>query len=251
MLVPDPLRAGEILAAFVNRDEGLHGLADLSFYPRAIASAVGIPAALIALALWAALLTRGLGPRLCAAFFVIVTAVMLTLHPNKQERYLFTALPVILLLAESELAERLRRLRGREVLWLAAAVIVLVARNPLAEIREAAAGAARLAEARPILGYIEANVAGRQPVLVLGTTGLLPHLALTWELLEREQREPSVDLLLFPRAGDASASYRTGYPPEDGPPVRRGPEAVRSPAGDSGASSPSSSGPARPSFPTG
>jgi hypothetical protein len=217
MLVPDPLRAGDILAAFVNRDEGLHGLADLSFYPRAIASEVGTPAALITLALWAALLTRGLGRRLCAVVFIIVTAVMLTLHPNKQVRYLFTALPVILLLAESELAERLRRLRGREILWLAAAVIVLVARNPLAEIRETAASAARLAEARPILGYIEANVAGRQPVLVLGTTGLLPHLALTWELLEHEQREPSVDLLLFPRAGDASASYRTGYPPADGP----------------------------------
>jgi hypothetical protein len=214
ILGPDPLRTGEILAAFVNRDEGLRGLADLSFYPRAITSAVGIPAALITLGLWAALLTRGLGRRLSSVVFVGVTVVMLTVHPNKQVRYLFPALPVILLLAESELAVRLRRLRGREVLWLATAVIVLVARNPLAEIRETAASAARLAGARPILGYIEANVAARQPVLFLGTTGLLPHLALTWELLEREQREPSVDLLSFPRGGD---TYRTGYPAEDGP----------------------------------
>ena len=49
---------------------------------------------------------------------------MLTVHPNKQERYLFTTLPVLLVLAETELAHRLRRLRGREALWPALAVIV-------------------------------------------------------------------------------------------------------------------------------
>jgi 4-amino-4-deoxy-L-arabinose transferase-like glycosyltransferase len=218
ILFPDPRRATELLGAFVNRDEGLHGLADLSFYPAAAASALGKPAALVTLLLLAAALARGPWQRrLPARLFVGVALLMLTLHPNKQVRYLFAALPVVLILAETELADRLRRLRGRGALWAALVVIVLVARNPLVEIREAAASAAPFEQARPILAYAEEHVSDRQPVLFLGTTGLLPHLALTWQLLEREQREPAVDLLLFPRPGDAEGAYRTGYPAQAGP----------------------------------
>jgi hypothetical protein len=218
MLLPDPRRAGELLAAFVNRDEGLHGLADVFFYPAAAASALGKPAALVVGLLLAAALARGPWQRrLPARLFVGVALLMLTLHPNKQVRYFFAVLPVILVLAETELADRLRRLRGRGVLWAALIAIVLVAHNPLADIRQAAANAAPLAEARRILAYAEEHVSGREPVLFLGTTGLLPHLALTWQLLEREQREPAVDLLLFPRLADGNRAYRTGYPAQAGP----------------------------------
>jgi hypothetical protein len=218
LLGPDPSRAGELLAAFVNRDEGLHGLADWFFYGQAIVATVGRPVALATLLIWVAVLAhRRLGQRLPSILFVAASLAMLTLHPNKQARYLFTTLPVVLVLAETELAHRLRRLGGREVLWPVLATVLLVARNPVAEIRQAAASAARLQEARPLLGYIAENVSGRQPVLFLGTTGLLPHLALTWELLERQQREPAVELLLFPRPGAGAAAYRTGYPAENGP----------------------------------
>ena len=218
ILIPDPLRARELLGAFVNRDEGLRGLADLSFYPRAVVAAIGGPVAVFTVLLLAAALARGhLGRRRPAVLFVGVALLMLTLHPNKQGRYLFTTLPVLFVLAETELADRLHRLRGREVLWPALAVIVLVARDPLNEIRWGSVGAARLEDARPILAYVESNVAGRQPVLFLGTTGMLPHLALTWEILEHQQREPAVDLLLFPGAADGGARYRTGYPPANGP----------------------------------
>ena len=215
ILLPDPLRAGELLAAFVNRDEGLHGLAAWLFYPRVMVSALGAPVALVALlALGATLTHRRLEPRLPAIVFVAASMAMLTLHPNKQARYLFTTWPVLLVLAETELAHRLRRLQGREVLWPALAVVLLLARDPLAQIRLSAESAHRLADARPILAHVAESVGRRQPVLFLGTTGLLPHLALTWELIERDAAEPRVDLLLFP---GGHGRHRTGYPAAMGP----------------------------------
>lgn len=215
ILLPDPFRAGELVAAFVNRDEGLRGLADWLFYPRAVVTAVGGPVALVAvLGFGATLAHRRLEPRLPAILFVTAATAMLTLHPNKQARYLFTTLPVLLVLAETELAHRLRRLRGREALWPALAVVLLVARDPLAQVRLSAQSAHRLDDARPILAHVAEKVGRRQPVLFLGTTGLLPHLALTWELLERQGAEPSVDLLLFP---GGPGPHRTGYPAASGP----------------------------------
>jgi hypothetical protein len=215
ILLPDPFRAGELLAAFVNRDEGLRGLAGWLFYPRAVVAALGWPVALVVLlGLAATLAHRRLEPRRPAILFVAAAMAMLTLHPNKQARYLFTTLPVLLILAETELAHRLRRLRGREALWPALAVILLFTRNPLAQVRLSAESARRLDDARPILAYVAESVGRRQPVLFLGTTGLLPHLALTWELIERQAAEPSVDLLLFP---DGPGRHRTGYPAAMGP----------------------------------
>jgi hypothetical protein len=52
-------------------------------------------------------------------------------------------------------------------------------------------------------------------VLFLGTTGLLPHAALTWTLLEHEGSEPEeVDLLPFPESTGWDPRYRSGYPRE-------------------------------------
>jgi hypothetical protein len=63
------------------------------------------------------------------------------------------------------------------------------------------------------------------PLLVLGSSGLLPHLALTWELLERDRREREVDLLLFPEDAGWTPRHRTGYPagmlPEYAPTLHR------------------------------
>ncbi|HET6897525.1 MAG TPA: hypothetical protein VFK70_04220 [Vicinamibacteria bacterium] len=218
ILWPGPRRAHELIGAFVNRDEGLRGLADLSFYAHVVVSEVGAPvAALIALLLAASVAGGRAGRRLPALAYVGLALLMLTLHPNKQSRYLFATLPVILVLAETELGDRSRRLRGSEALWAALATVILVKGNPVAQIRATAADAARLASARPILVYVEENVAGREPVLFLGTTGLLPHFALTWQMLEHAQREPAVELLPFPGAGSGDAAYRTGFPTAMGP----------------------------------
>jgi hypothetical protein len=218
IFLPDPLRLLELHGAFVNRDEGLRGLADLLFYPRAVVALVGVPVALTVMLSWAALIVRGhLGRRRTAVLFVGIALAMLTAHPNKQERYLFAVLPVVLILAETEAARVLARLPGRNVLWPAAAVLLVAAVDPRARLREAARDAASLDEARPILAYVAQAVGNRQPVLFLGTTGRLPHLALTWELLERQGSEPEVDLLLFPGENGWEGSHRSGYPAEMGP----------------------------------
>jgi hypothetical protein len=142
---------------------------------------------------------------------------MLTVHPNKQERYLFAVFPVVLLLAETELARTLWRLPGRNLLWPATAMLLVVTSDPRARLREAARDAASLDEARPILAYVAESVGNRQPVLFLGTTGRLPHLALTWELLERQSAEPEVDLLPFPGGDGWDGRHRSGYSTEIGP----------------------------------
>jgi len=56
----------------------------------------------------------------------------------------------------------------------AAAVLVLLARNPLARLDEAAVSAAELRGSRAIVDYVADNVPPRRPVLFLGTTGRLP-----------------------------------------------------------------------------
>jgi 4-amino-4-deoxy-L-arabinose transferase-like glycosyltransferase len=218
IFLPDPLRLGDLRAAFVNRDEGLHGLAGFLFYPRAIVRSVGAPMALAVVFLWMGLRTRGRwGRRGTAVLFVVIALAMLTVHPNKQERYLFAVLPVALILAETELARMLARLPRRNVLWAAAAILLLVIHDPRVRLREAARDSAKLNEARPILAYVAETVAGRQPVLFLGTTGLLPHLALTWELLERQSAEPAVQMLFFPDRGSWAGRHRSGYATEMGP----------------------------------
>jgi hypothetical protein len=49
-------------------------------------------------------------------------------------------------------------------------------------------------------------------VLVLGSSGLLPHSALSWQLLERDRRESEVDIMLFPFEEGWDARYRSAYP---------------------------------------
>jgi hypothetical protein len=146
--------------------------------------------------------------------FVASALLLLTLHPNKQTRYLWPVLPVLLVLAETEAARWVRRWRRVAVLWPAAAVLLFLAPRPFSRVTEAASSVAELRGARAIVGFAADAVAARQPVLFLGTTGLLPHYALTWELVEREGREPEVDLLTFPGDTGWDPRFRQGYPAE-------------------------------------
>jgi hypothetical protein len=139
---------------------------------------------------------------------------MLTLHPNKQWRYFLPALPILPAIAEAEVVRRLPRWRGMAWLWAAGAVALFLARGPLVQIQESARDRAQVAGAQPVLDYVVAQVPQGQPVLVLGSTGLLPHSALIWELFASEGREPEVELLLFPGEEGWDPRYRSGYPAE-------------------------------------
>ncbi len=214
ILWPNPQRGSEILGALANRDEGLRGFSDFLFYPKTVLNQVGAPAGLAVLLLLAVTAFRRETARLPALLLAAGTLVLLTSHPNKQERYLFPALPVMLVMAETEAARLLGRRRWLPALWSALTAALLVAGNPLARVDEQAQGASDLRGARSIVSYVADNVAYGEPVLFLGTAGLLPHLALTWELIEREQREPEVDLLPFPGSSGWDPRYRAGYPPE-------------------------------------
>jgi hypothetical protein len=211
----EPQRIDELLGILANKDEGLRGLASTLFYGQAVVDQAGWPVGIVVLLLLVrTALRRAEAPRLPSLLFVGTALLLLTLHPNKQQRYLFPVLPVLLVLAETEAAWLLRRRHGLLVLWPAAAVLVLLGGSPLAHITEAAASASELRGSRAILAYVADNVPPRQPVLFLGTTGLLPHYALTWELLERDHEEPDVDLLAFPGDSGWDPQFRGGYPTE-------------------------------------
>jgi len=219
-LYPDLSRGSELLAAIVNRDEGLRGLAGLLFYPRTLLEWLGWPAALVVLAALVVGVGRALrGRGLASALFVLFTLAMLTLHPNKQTRYVLMVFPVLLVLAETELALRLLRCVWRDALWIGIALVLVG--DPVGAIRVQAEDAAQLRGAHAILDFISAHVAPGQSVLCLGTTGRLPHFALSWQLLERDGREPQVDLLLFPGETGDDQRYRSGYPTEMRPEYER------------------------------
>jgi hypothetical protein len=211
----EPHRFDEFLGILLNKDEGLHGLEDALFYGKALSNFVGWPLgiAVLLLLLWT-MLRRAEPARLPSVLFVGSALLLLTLHPNKQQRYLWPALPVMLVLAETEAAQRLRRWRGVLVLWPAAAILAFVAANPLSQVTQAAASAGELRGSRTIVDFVADTVPPLQPGLFLGTTGLLPHYALTWELLERDGREPEVDLLTFPGDTGWDPRFRQGYPAE-------------------------------------
>jgi hypothetical protein len=198
----------------VNRDEGIHGLDAALFYPRGVIEVFGLAVAVaMAMGLVGVVLRRPSDARVASLIFVSLTLGLLLPHPNKQWRYLAPALPVLLGLAEAGWALWLRRVQNG-LLWALPAVCLLVVRQPLDGIREDAREAGSLAEAGPILRFAAQHVPPDRPVLVLGSSGLLPHIALSWELLERDRREPDVDLMLFPSADGWDARFRSGYPPE-------------------------------------
>lgn len=217
VLWSDPDRGPEILGAMVNLDEGHRGLSNLFFYAGVVLSSVGVPVGLAVIILLVVALFRPHTARLPALLLATTTLLLLTAHPNKQERYLFAVLPVILVIAETEAARILGRRGLPFVAWPLVAAAILVARNPLVQLDEQAADASTLRGGRSIVSYVADHVVSREPILFLGTTGLLPHLALTWELIERGQREPDVDLLVFPGSSGWDPRYQAGYPAEASP----------------------------------
>jgi len=216
MLAPDWTRLREFVDVLVNRDEGLRGWEGLLFYPRVLADWLGAAGAVIAaLGLTATVLRAG-GRALAALLFLLLTLAQLMAHANKQSRYLIPALPVLLALGELgwlRLVGRPRRALLRGVAWVALAAAVAATRDPGAQIRLAAAGDVPLRDSRGILRFVATAVPREGTLLLLGTTGRLPHLALTWELLERDARERAVELLQYPGERGWDPRFRAGYPP--------------------------------------
>lgn len=210
----EPSRLGEWLGVLVNKDEGVRGLANALFYGQVLFDSVGWPVAVaVLLLLLATLPRRPEAARLAPLLFVGLALLLLTLHPNKQQRYLFPVLPVMLVLAEVEAARLLLpRRKALGVLWPALAALALVALDPLRRLEESAASATELRGSRAIVDYLADNVPPGRPALLLGSTGLLPHYALTWELIERQRREPEIDLLPFPGDSGWDPRFRSGYP---------------------------------------
>lgn len=197
----------------VNRDEGIHGLDGLLFYPRSLVEILGLAVAIgLLLGLPAAFRRRAAGARLPSLLYASLTLLLLLAHVNKQWRYLAPAIPVLLAVAEAELAAWCAGLRLRGPAWALAAAALLVARDPLAAIRQAADEVKPYAEAGAMVRFAALHLPPDRPVLVLGSSGLLPHSALSWQLLERDRRESEVDIMLFPFEEGWDARYRSAYP---------------------------------------
>jgi len=217
MLGPDWTRARFFIDVLINRDEGLRGWEALLFYPRVLVGWLGAPGAAVAFfgVAVTATVRASRGRALTALLFVTLTLAQLTAHANEQARYLVPALPVLLALGELGWLRFVawpRRAALRSVGWAALAVAVAVARDPGGQIREAAAADEPLRASRAILGFVAAAVPREGPLLLLGTTGRLPHFALTWELLEHEARERDVELLQYPGERGWDPRFRAGYP---------------------------------------
>lgn len=206
----------------LNRDEGLTGFSNVFFYPREMAALLGWPlAALLAIALLASVLglrdTR-LRP---LVVFTVIGFTLITLHPNKQDRYMFTTLPVLYVLAELQLARWVGRYlaatqRSRFMLAAWAAIVLNLALflNPAPALAEETKAQAVYRPAAAIMDFVLRSTGPDRRVLVLGSGGMLPHLLLEWEITSRLGiRNPIVELLLFPE-GDHWDRYRTGYPTE-------------------------------------
>jgi hypothetical protein len=217
---PDKLQA--IRDMTLNRDEGLAGLSNLLFYPRALADMLGWPLSLLLLAalLSAAIRRRDVRAR-PLALFTLVSFALITLHPNKQDRYMFAALPVLYVLGEAELARLAARLapaarRGRWRLGLWATILAALALrlDPATAIAEEGKEQSVFRPASRIVDFALRSTGPGRRILVLGSGGMLPHLLLEWELTARlGVRDPVVELLLFP-GSDSWDLHRTGYPTE-------------------------------------
>ncbi len=215
-LAADPSRWELILGMVTNRDEGLRGIESLVFYPRALSERVGpVVSVVTALALARSAWRRTRALQAGALIFAAVTLALLTWHPNKQWRYALPLLPVLLVLAEVEVVALLGRWpRAVGPACLLATSLLLAARAPLDTLLDdSRAGEVPRAASR-IVGFAADEARACRTVLVLGSTGLLPHSAVAWELLERSGRETRVEPLDYPGQLPWDSRYRQGYPAE-------------------------------------
>ena len=212
-----------ILGVVANRDEGLRGVEGLAFYPRALAARAGLAVAVVAaLGLASSAWRRPRGPRLAALLFGALTLALLTWHPNKQWRYALPLLPVALVLADVEVAARLSRWRrDAGPAYAAAALLLLVTRAPLEALLDTVRSGEVPGAAARVVGFAADQTGSCGTVLVLGSTGLLPHSAIEWDLLRRGGHEPRVRPLGYPDERAWDPRYRLGYPSELTPPFTR------------------------------
>jgi 4-amino-4-deoxy-L-arabinose transferase-like glycosyltransferase len=217
---PDKLQA--IHDMTLNRDEGLAFLSNLLFYPHTLAVLLGRPLMLLLLAALGSAAIRGRDVRTRPlVLFILIGFVLITLHPNKQDRYMFTLLPVLYVLGETELARLATRLapatrRSRWILGLWGVLLAALAlyRNPAPAIAEEGDAQSGFRPAAGIMDFALRSTGPGRRILVLGSGGMLPHLLLEWELTSRlGLRDPVVRLLDFP-GGDSWENHRRGYPTE-------------------------------------
>lgn len=205
-----------LLAFAVNRDEGIEGMENLLFYPVEIASLVSWPVCVAVLGA-AVLSTRHVRrPRVCApALFALLSLVMITAHPNKQVRYCFTALPVLFVVAELESRTLMAGLlgpRARALVWALVLASLGLALDPRPALTQLRREAEPLRDAGRIVEFLLPQLDPEGRTLVLGSTGLLPHLLIQWELVSRTGvQDPVVEWMPFP---GPPAEHRRGYPAE-------------------------------------
>jgi len=213
----------------LNRDEGLRGVSNLSFYPREMAALLGWPlAAVLFVALLASILRWRDDHLRPLVVFAVIGFTLITLHPNKQDRYMFTTLPVLYVIGEVQLARLFGRYlptsgRARFILasWTAVVLNLALFLNPAPALAEETELQGVYRPAAAIMDFVLRSTGPDRRVLVLGSGGLLPHLLLEWEITSRlGVRNPVVELLLFPE-GDRWDRYRTGYPTEMTPEYAR------------------------------
>jgi hypothetical protein len=206
----------------LNRDEGLTGASNLFFYPLNLGAPLGWPLATLLFAALALSMAQWRDRRLRPlVLFTVVAFTLLTLHPNKQDRYMFTALPVLYVLGEVQLVRllpfSLSPARNRRVLGLGWGVILAslaLFLNPAPTLEEEREVQAIYQPAREIMDFVLQSTGTGRRILVLGSGGVLPHYLLEWEITSRFGiRNPVVKLLLFPE-GHTSDRYRSGYPSE-------------------------------------
>ncbi len=203
----------------LNRDEGLSGLRNAFFYPVTVAAEVSWPVTVwLFLALFLSLHRIRTASVSVSFLYVVLSLAMITAHPNKQTRYVFTLLPVLYVLAETELrrlAQRWLPSVGRAIFWPVILTALAVSLDPRPALRADLREAERLRGATVIVDYIVSGLRTEGRTLVLGSRALLPHLLLRWEVVTRSDvADAAIDTLPFPDSGVSYSRYRRGYPPE-------------------------------------
>jgi len=214
---PFPAKLSGLYGFSVNRDEGLRGLDNLLFYPRRIATLSSWPVTFWVLVAVLLSLHGARHKRTCAAtLFALLSLAMITVHPNKQERYVFTALPVLYVVGELELGRVARRwlpAPASGVAWAVLLVVLALSLDPRPVLREERDQAQSLRAGQDIVDYIVEHLEPREHTLLLGSCGLLPHLLVQWELAVRKGVfDATVDNLPFPGEQAWDSRYRLGYP---------------------------------------
>lgn len=220
LFCPFPFRLLWTFDFLKNRDEGLRGSADWGFYPLWVTSEMGVAiAAGVGVGLISFVMRCRSRRVWIAAAPALLTVLMMTLHPNKQNRYILTALPLLYLAAELGLRDAVSRWRKvSSGMWLVLSGVVLLLGDPRGALAADLNVRREQHLARALFDFAEQHVPRGSRTLFAGGGPLLPHLLLEWRFASswREQR-PSVLILPYPEEGvDGHAGLPTALTPAYG-----------------------------------